>query len=85
MRTTLDIHDDLLIRAKKRAADTRQTLTAVVEEALRLALQPNQRKGHKPFKLRTFKGDGVRPGIDISNTAALTAFLESEKDASYRH
>ena len=38
MKTTLDIKDDLLIRAKKLAKRTGRPLRAVVEESLRLTL-----------------------------------------------
>ena len=39
MKTTLDIKDDLLIRAKKLAKKTGQPLRAIVEDSLRVALQ----------------------------------------------
>ena len=38
MRTTLDIHDDLLIRAKRHAMASGRTLRAVVEDGLRMVL-----------------------------------------------
>tara|TARA_Y100001934_G_scaffold140388_1_gene169299 strand:- start:302 stop:544 length:243 start_codon:yes stop_codon:yes gene_type:complete len=38
MKTTLDIKDDLLIRAKKLAADTGRPLKALVEDSLRVTL-----------------------------------------------
>ena len=38
VKTTLDIHDDLLTRAKRHARETRRPLRAVVEEGLRLVL-----------------------------------------------
>ena len=38
MKTTLDIHDDLLTRAKRHARETHRPLRAVVEEGLRLVL-----------------------------------------------
>ncbi|MCY4157849.1 MAG: type II toxin-antitoxin system VapB family antitoxin [Gammaproteobacteria bacterium] len=40
MKTTLDIHDELLVRAKRRAKVEGRSLRAVVEEGLRLALAP---------------------------------------------
>ena len=39
MKTTVDIGDELLARAKRHAADTGRPLRAVIEEGLRLALQ----------------------------------------------
>ncbi|MCY4583414.1 MAG: DUF2191 domain-containing protein [Chloroflexi bacterium] len=38
MKTTLDIHDELLIRAKRHAKETGQPLRALVEDGLRRAL-----------------------------------------------
>ena len=38
MKTTLDIHDDLLLRAKRHARRIRRPLRAVVEEGLRQVL-----------------------------------------------
>ena len=38
MKTTIDIHDGLLLRAKQVAKETHQPLRAVVEEGLRLVL-----------------------------------------------
>lgn len=39
MKTTLDLSDDLLARAKRHAKKTGRPLRAVVEEGLRLALE----------------------------------------------
>lgn len=48
MKTTLDIKDDLLIRAKKLAKRTGRPLRAVVEESLRLTLsQAEQQTTYK--------------------------------------
>ena len=41
MKTTLDIHDELLARAKRHARETGRPLRAVVEEGLRRVLQPH--------------------------------------------
>lgn len=38
MKTTLDIQDELLLRAKRQAQETGRPLRAVVEEGLRLVL-----------------------------------------------
>ena len=38
MKTTLDIHDELIMRAKRHAKRTGRPLRAVVEEGLRLVL-----------------------------------------------
>ena len=45
MKTTLEIHDDLLTRAKRHARETRRPLRAVVEEGLRLVLSQESDPG----------------------------------------
>ena len=42
MKTTIDIHDELLSRAKRHARRAGIPLRAVVEEGLRLVLHPRQ-------------------------------------------
>ena len=39
MKTTIDIHDELLHRAKRRAQRTGRTLRAIVEDGLRMTLE----------------------------------------------
>ncbi|HEX5216302.1 MAG TPA: type II toxin-antitoxin system VapB family antitoxin [Vicinamibacterales bacterium] len=71
MRTTLDLDDRLIRDAKKRAADDGDTLTGVIERALRVYLTPPPARG-TPFKLDllTRKGKLV-PGIDWDDRNAL--------------
>lgn len=42
MKTTIDIHDELLRRAKRHAQKTGRTLRAVVEDGLRMALKKRE-------------------------------------------
>jgi hypothetical protein len=32
--------------------------------------------GRKPFELRTFDGGGLRPGVDLDDSAALLELME---------
>lgn len=66
------LDEQLLARAKKRAAESGRTLTAVLEDALRQSLQrrPAASK-RRPVKLKTVKGTGVRPGVDLDDSAEL--------------
>jgi hypothetical protein len=47
MRTTLDFDDRLMREAKKRAAEAGETLTALIERALRTYLQPKAGRGER--------------------------------------
>ena len=78
MRTTVRLDERLLAEAKKRAAETGRTLTAVLEDALRETLaRRSTRPKRRPVRLKTVKGDGVRPGVDLDDTSALLDLLES--------
>lgn len=77
MRTTLDLNDALVRKAKKHAAERGTTLTALIEEALRVRLEaPAQPKRRR--KLPLFKGDGVRPGVELHDTSALMELLDGD-------
>jgi hypothetical protein len=78
MRTTVRLSESLLAEAKKYAAESGGTLTSVLEDALREALARRRAPAkHKAIRLRTINGDGVRPGVDLDDTAALLELMES--------
>src|SRR2546427_3029566 len=57
MKTTLDLPDELLIQAKKAAAEQRRPLRALVEEGLRMVLrEPRAKARPKRVRLITVKG-----------------------------
>lgn len=77
MRTTLDIKDALLRRARRLAARQGRTLTAVIEEALRALLR---RRGHprRRFRLRLPTRRGTRPpDVDVARRDGLYERLDS--------
>lgn len=77
MRTTIRLNDELLKSAKRYAYETGRTLTAVIEDALRRVLSQRPGKGRRTrVKLTTVKGHGVRPGIDLDDSASLLAMME---------
>lgn len=80
MRTTIRVDERLLREAKAFAARKGRTLTAVMEDALRqfLARRPERVAG-RPFRLRTFKGTGVAPGVDLDDSAALLDLMEGRR------
>ena len=83
MRTTVRLDDDLLRQAKALAARTGRTLTAVIEDGLREALARHRRRRERPpVALPTFNGRGVRPGVDLDDTAGLFEILDGGRDPS---
>ena len=83
MRTTIRLDDQLLKSAKRFAHDKGTSLTAVIEDALRQVLSRKTIKHpRKPVKLTTASGLGVRPGVDLDDSAALLAFMEQQHGSS---
>lgn len=77
MRTTIRLDDDLLSQAKALAAAQRRSLNSVIEDALREALQRQQKLGRtKRIRLKTMKGHGLQPGVDLDDTSALLELME---------
>lgn len=78
MRTTVRLDEHLLAQVKRHAVESGKTLTAVLEEALResLARRATSAKA-KPIRLKTFKGDGVRAGVDLDDSASLLNLMDS--------
>jgi hypothetical protein len=64
VRTTIALEDRLLARAKKRAAQAGLSFSDFVARAVRRELdQPRQAAAPRPFRLVTFKGQGLAPGF----------------------
>lgn len=82
MKTTLDLDDDLLARAKALAARERTSLTALIEEGLRLRLRSRPRtQGRSSVpRLAIHPGrGGLASNVDpLSNRSLLEA---AEDDA----
>lgn len=77
MRTTVRLDEHLLAQAKRRAAETGKTLTAVLEDALRESLaRRSLRTKPKPVRLKTVKGGGTRAGVDLDDSASLLELME---------
>ena len=78
MRTTLSIEDGLLEEAKIRARKQKTTLGAVVNEALRQGLLRGGESApaERTAPLKTFRGDGLQPGIDLRDSAGLLEIME---------
>ena len=75
MRTTLDLDDNLLRRAKQLAVERGQPLRRVVEEALRAMLSERPRRSGYSLEWRTRRGR-LRPGVDVNDRDALYERME---------
>ena len=76
MKTTLELPDELLIEAKKLAAEQRRPLRAIVEDGLRMVLRkPETRVRKKQVRLITVKG-GLPSDLDLSSREAMYEWLQ---------
>ena len=76
MRTTINLDDDLLRRAKKHAALSERSLSAFVADAVREALARRASPSKpEPIHLVTVKGE-LRPGINYDSFAELNDVAE---------
>lgn len=78
MRTTLDINDRLMAEAKSLAARRGLSLKALVEEALRERLHARGDNPRAAVLLPTYSGDGLQPGVDLSDSAALLEAMDAD-------
>jgi hypothetical protein len=60
MKTTIDIADDLLNKAKRQARREKRTLREIIEEALRKQLAAERTLEAFRLKPRAFKGKGLQ-------------------------
>jgi hypothetical protein len=63
MKTTIDIADPLLKKAKREAASRGITLKALMEYSLRRTFAEKAEVEAYVFLPVTFKGDGLQPGL----------------------
>ena len=77
MRTTMDLADELLRQARRRAVDEGTSLKDVVERALRAFLRGGRSGGRKPYEFRwkTFSSE-VREGIDFEDWGRVRDLMD---------
>ena len=82
MKTTIELPDDLLLAAKKKALDSRTTLRALFEQALRRELTTPRRstkaKPRRRIHWVTAKGKLPRD-LDLSDREAMYSWFEEKK------
>jgi hypothetical protein len=72
-RTTVRLPDDLIKRAKRKAAAEGRTLTSLIEDGLRLVIaeKPKAAKAKRSLPPVSKASGGVMPGIDLTSGAML--------------
>lgn len=78
MRTTIDINEDLLRRAKKKAADEGVHLRNVVEEALRAHLAGRSKPTGYKLRWTTERGE-LLPGVNLEDRDALFDLMDGTR------
>ena len=73
MKTTLNISDVTMLEVKREAARRRQTMSELVEAALRAIMEPEQHEVDLP-PLPEFSGGGLR--VNVANRDALYNVME---------
>jgi hypothetical protein len=80
MKTTVELPDELLIAAKKRAAELRCSLRVLIERGLRHELaapHASARRKRRPIRWVTVPG-GLPRGLDVRDRAAMRDWLRRQ-------
>ena len=78
MRTTIRLRDDLLQRAKKKAAKEGRTLTSLVEEGLMIVLTEAKETKRRRIRLPVSKASGGSlPGVDLNRSSDLADLMDT--------
>ncbi len=80
MRTTLDIPDEVLANAKRKAIEDKTTLTEVVERALRVYVSPGRARKRSVMKNWVVVKGRRLPHVDISDRDRLFEAMERAGD-----
>jgi hypothetical protein len=77
MRTTIRLSDELLRKAKKKAAESGRTLTSLVEEGLKAVLAEPRHARRTRVRLPVSSVSGsMMPGVDLTRSADLEDLME---------
>jgi hypothetical protein len=72
MRTTIRLPDNLLSKARRKAAEEGRTLTSLIEEALKTALAEPKPARRSRVRLPISRASGgTLPGVDLNRSVDL--------------
>ena len=81
MKTTVDLPDELLVAAKKRAVETRSTLRALIERGLRRELSGTRGRGSRRrsgIRWVTVDG-GLPPDLDLADRESMSDWIRRHR------
>ena len=86
-RTTVRLPEQLLDRARRKAAAEGRTLTSLIEDGLRLVVSRKRKppRGKRILPPISTATGGLMPGIDISDNAALQEMDDLEYVERMKH
>lgn len=80
MKTTVELPDELLIEAKKRAAELRRPLRSLLEKALREYLRRDRLPTRTRREIQWVTVDGgLPPGVNVSDRARMHEWLRGQQ------
>ena len=81
MKTTIELPDELLVEAKKRAAELRRPLRRLIEDGLRAQLSGG--KSARPRKARRVRwvtvAGGLPAGVDIADRGTMHEWIRRQR------
>jgi hypothetical protein len=86
MKTTVELPDDLLLEAKRKALETRTTLREIMERALRRELRMADDRPARPRRRSRWvtSPGGLPPGLDLSDRSKMWGWMQKER-GHHRH
>jgi hypothetical protein len=85
-RTTIRLPQELLKRAKRKAAAEGRTLTSLIEDGLRLMLTDTKKAKRKGGPIPVSKATGgPMPGVDITRFSAIQEMEDLEYVERMKH
>ena len=74
----MDLEEDTLRRAKIVAAEHGVTLSRLIEDAVKAVLNRGVKPVGARVELPVFHGRGLRPGVDLSDSAGLGEVMDDD-------
>ena len=81
-RTTIRLDPELLAEAKKIAAGSGRSVTAMIEDALREVVSRRRQRVKRFVKLTVVGGRGVHPGLDLDDTSSLLDAMDANRGSA---